>query len=41
MIYKSRNSHSEELYKKGVLKNLMKLTGKHLCRNLFYNEVAG
>ena len=26
---------------KGVLRNLAKLTGKHLCWNLFFNKVAG
>ena len=28
-------------YKKGVLKNLAKLTGKHLCQSLFFNKVVG
>ena len=27
--------------KNGVLKNFAKFTGKHLCRNLFFNKVAG
>ena len=27
--------------KKGVLKNFTKVTGKHLCWNLFFNKVAG
>ena len=27
--------------KKGVLRNFTKLTGKHLCQNLFFNEFAG
>ena len=26
--------------KKGVLKNVVKLTGKQLCQSLFFNEVA-
>ena len=26
---------------KGVLRNFTKFTGKHLCQNLFLNEVAG
>ena len=26
---------------KGVLKNLAKSTGKHLCRSLLFNKVAG
>ena len=28
-------------YKKGVLDNFIKFTGKHLCQNLFLNKVAG
>ena len=28
-------------YKKGVLKNLAKFTGKHLRQSLFFNKVAG
>ena len=27
-------------FKNGVLKNFAKFTGKHLCRNLFFNKVA-
>ena len=27
--------------KKGVLRNFVKLTGKHLCQSLFFNKVAG
>ena len=27
--------------KKGVLKNFVKFTGKHLCQSLFFNKVAG
>ena len=27
--------------KKGVLKNFAKLTGKHLCRSVFFNKVLG
>ena len=29
------------LCKKGVFKNVAKITGKHLCQNLFFNKVAG
>ena len=29
------------MLEKGVLKNLVKFTGKHLCQNLFFNEVKG
>ena len=28
-------------YKRGDLKNFWKFLGKHLCRNLFSNKVAG
>ena len=31
----------EVLYKKGVLRNFTKFTGKHLCQSLFFNSVAG
>ena len=36
-----RNSRPEVLFEKGVLKNFGKLTGKHLCRSVFFNKVAG
>ena len=29
------------LCKKGVLRNLTKFTGKHLCHSLFFDKVAG
>ena len=29
------------LYKKGVLKNLAKFTGKHLCQSISFNKVTG
>ena len=31
----------EVFYKKGVLKNFAKFTGKYLCQSLFFNKVAG
>ena len=31
----------EVFYKKGVLRNFVKFTGKHLCQSLFFNKVAG
>ena len=31
----------EVFYKKGVLRNFLKFTGKHLCESLFFNKVAG
>ena len=36
-----RSSHLRCSVKKGVLKNLAKFTGKHLCQGLFFNKVAG
>ena len=35
------SSRLEVLCKKGVLRNLVKSTGKHLCQGLFFNNVAG
>ena len=37
----SRSSRLEVFCKKGVLRNLTKFTGKHLCQSLFFNKVAG
>ena len=34
------SSHPDIFCKKGVLKNLAKVTGKHLCQSLFFNKVA-
>ena len=31
----------EVFYKEGVLKNVHKFTGKHLCQSLFFTKVAG
>ena len=39
LIY--RSSPPEKFCKKGVLRNFTKVTGKHLCQNLFFNNVAG
>ena len=36
-----RSSHRRCSIKKGVLRNFAKLTGKHLCQSLFFNQVAG
>ena len=30
----------EVFYKKGVLRNFTKITGKHLCQSLFFNKKA-
>ena len=35
------NGCPEVFSKKGVLENLTKFTGKHLCQSLFFNKVAG
>ena len=34
-----RSSRPEVFYKKGVLRNFVKFTGKHLCLTLFFNKV--
>ena len=36
-----RSSRPEVFCKKGVLRNIAKFTGKHLCQSLFFNKVAG
>ena len=33
-----RCSIKKVFYKKGVLKSITKLTGKHLCQSLFFNK---
>ena len=38
---KLRSSCPERFYKKGVLGNFGKFTGKHLCLRLFFYKVAG
>ena len=35
-----RSSRAEVFCKKGVLKNIAKFTGKHLCQSLFFNKVV-
>ena len=37
----NRNNRPQVFCKKGVLRNLIKFTGKHLCRSLFFNKFAG
>ena len=41
VIFKMPGSRPELFYKKAVLKNFTKSTGKHLSQNLFFNKVAG
>ena len=36
-----RSSRPEVFCKKGALRNFTKFTGKHLCKSLFFNKVAG
>ena len=36
-----RSSHQRCSIKKGVLRIFARFTGKHLCRSLFFNKVAG
>ena len=36
-----RSSHERYSVRKGVLRNLAKFTGNHLCQGLFFNKVAG
>ena len=36
-----RSSHLEVFNRKGIFKNFIKLTEKHLCQSLFFNKVAG
>ena len=41
-VYANNQKKPPELfYEKGVLKNFPKFTGKHLCKSLFFNKVAG
>ena len=37
----NKSSHRRCSVKKGVLKNFTKFTGRHLCKRLFFNKVAG
>ena len=36
-----RSSRPEVFCKKGVLRNFAKITGKHLCKSLFFDKVTG
>ena len=36
-----RSTRPEVFCKKGILRNFVKLTGKHLCQSLFFNKVTG
>ena len=39
--FTSRSSRQRCSVKKGVLRNFLKFTEKHLCQSLFFNKVAG
>ena len=39
--YSQQNQPPDLFYKKSVVKNFAKFTGKHLCQSLFFNKVAG
>ena len=38
---RNRSSRPKVFYKKDVLRNFAKLTGKHLCQSLFLSKVSG
>ena len=40
-IFSLRSSRPEVFCKEGVLRNLAKFTGKHLCQRLFFNKLTG
>ena len=39
--WRSRSSHRRCSVRKGVLRNFSKFTGKHMCKSLSFNKVAG
>ena len=39
-VYKIQKQPPEVVYKKGVLENFTKFTGKHLCQSVFFNKVV-
>ena len=39
--YITRSNHQKCSIKKGVIRNFVKLTGKHMCQSIFFNKVAG
>ena len=40
-VYNTRAIAQRSSFKKVVLKNFAKFTGKHQCQGLFFNKVAG
>ena len=41
ILVMNRSSRPEVFCKKGDPKNFAKFTGKHLCKNLVFNKLAG
>ena len=41
LFLKYTSSCTEVFFKKGVLRNFQKFTGKHQCQNFYFNKVAG
>ena len=41
IVKKDRSSHRRYSVRNGVLRNLAKFTGKHLCQSPFFNKAAG
>ena len=39
--YITRGNHQKCSIKKGVIRNFVKFTGKHMCQSIFFNKVAG
>ena len=37
----NNNGKKQSHVKKGILKNFTKFSGKHLCKSIFFNKVAG
>ena len=41
LVLNERSCRPDVFFKKGLLRNFAKFTGKHLCQSLFFNKVAG
>ena len=41
LLFTPETSRPEVFCEKGVLRNIAKFTGKHLCQGLYFNKVAG
>ena len=38
ILQNNRSIRPEVFWKKGILRNLAKFTGKHMCQSLFFNK---